>query len=234
MKKNFVTQIILTSLLALGVLVGDVFYILGSELLVKTIASAGFFLIGLINIFFSFKQNKENINFAMVMTIGLFFAMLGDILLELNFIIGAMFFAIGHVFYFVAYCVLVKFKWIDLVAGGAIATAGILFILLAPIFNIGVVMKIVIIFYAIIISLMLGKAITNLIRQRSVINIVLLVGSFLFFFSDFMLLLCNFTTLAASLTEIFGVLCLASYYPAEIILAMSIFALPKIQEKQTK
>ena len=121
MKKNCIMQIIFSTLLALGVVVGDIFYILEGKLLVKTIASAGFVLLGLINLFYAVKQNKQNINFAMIMTVGLFFAMLGDILLELNFILGAAFFAVGHVFYFVAYCVLVKFKWIDLIAGGVIA-----------------------------------------------------------------------------------------------------------------
>lgn len=232
MKKYLTVQNILNIVLALGVIVGDVFYILGHQLLVKTLASAGFFLMGLINIFYGFKENKKNINFAMIMTFGLFFAMLGDILLEVEFIVGAAFFAIGHVFYFAAYCVLVKFKWQDLIAGGVIALASVLFILLAPFFNIGTMMKVVIVFYAIIISLMLGKAISNLIRERTLFNVLLLVGSFLFFFSDLMLLLCNFTTFQQATQDILGVLCLATYYPAEIILALSIFFLPKGEIKE--
>lgn len=231
MKKYLTLQNILTLILIVGVLVGDAFYIVGDKLLVKTITSAGFFLIGLISLFYAFKQNKQQQNFAMIMTVGLFFAMLGDILLGLEFIIGAIFFAIGHVFYFAAYCVLVKFKWTDLIAGGAIAVAGILFIFLAPFFNIGTVMKIMIVVYAIIISLMLGKAISNIIRERSLLNILILIGSFLFFFSDFMLLLCNFTTFAETLKDIFGILCLATYYPAEIILALTLFFLPKEEQK---
>lgn len=231
MKKENIIQTVLNVLLGIGVLVGDVFYILADQLLVKTLASAAFFLMGLLNIFYSFKQNRQNINFAMIMTLGLFFAMLGDILLELFFILGAGFFAIGHVFYFFAYCKLVKFSWKDLIAGGVLALIAVLFILIAPIFNLDVVMKIVIVFYAVVISFMLGKSITNVIRERNLLNVLILVGSFLFFFSDLMLLLRIFTDFPDATKAILGALCLGTYYPAEIILAISILFLPKSKEK---
>ena len=225
---NCINLVFIIATLAMG----GVYCFAQRELLFKTIASASFVLIGLISLFAAIKNKLGNIKFAMIMTIGLFFAMLGDILLELNFMIGAIFFAIGHVFYFVAYCTLVKFKWTDLIAGGVIALVAILVICLLPIFDFGgIVMQIMIIFYAIIISLMLGKALSNLIRERSVINIIILVGSFLFFFSDLMLLLGNFASFAADIDRILGYLCLCTYYPAEVLLALSLNFLPKTEMK---
>ena len=152
------------------------------------------------------------------MLIGLTFAMLGDILLEIYFIVGAGLFAIGHVFYFISYCQVIKFKWIDLIAGVIIFVPAILLITLVPIFDFGgMLMQMVCVVYAIIISIMVGKAITNLLKQRTVLNILLVVGSCLFFFSDLMLLLDVF----ANFGQLVTVLCLATYYPAQCVLAYS-------------
>ena len=146
--------------------------------------------------------------------------MCGDIVLEVEFIVGAVLFAIGHIFYFVAYCFLQKFKWIDLFYGAAIFVPAVIFIVAIPIFDFGgVLMEIVCIVYAIIISCMVGKAISNLVEKKNLQNILIVVGSILFFFSDLMLLLNIF----ASLPNAVSVLCLATYYPAEILLAFSIF-----------
>ena len=80
-------------------------------------------------------------------------------------------------------------------------------------------MQIVCIVYALIISMMVSKGITNLIKSQTITNIIIVVGSVLFLFSDLMLLLNQF----ASMGRIASVLCIASYYPAQIALAYSIF-----------
>ena len=49
-------------------------------------------------------------------------------------------------------------------------------------------MEVVCVFYALIISFMLGKAVSNIIRERNILNLLIVIGSFLFFFSDLMLL----------------------------------------------
>ena len=90
-------------LLTLLVLIGDVFYICNGKLWVKSITSIGFVLIAIINFIYLLKNNKNNLSFAIFMLTGLTFAMLGDILLEVEFIVGAILFAIGHIFYFISY-----------------------------------------------------------------------------------------------------------------------------------
>ena len=215
---------IINIIIILFVLVGDIFYITYDNLWIKSITSLCFVLLGGVNLIYLVKTNISNKKFPIIILIGLTFACGGDILLEINFITGAILFAIGHIFYFASYCQLIKFKPHDLIIGVIIFVPSVLFIYLAPIFDFGGgLMKIVCILYAIVISCMVGKAITNLIKQKNVLNILLVIGSALFFFSDLMLLLNVF----ADLNSIVGALCLATYYPAQCILAHSILYVQK-------
>lgn len=221
MKKQF---FIFNIILALLVLVGDAFYISYGHLWLKSITSAGFVLIGLINLVYAIISKKINLKYAIIMFIGLVFAMLGDILLEINFMIGAILFAIGHIFFFISYCFIARFKWTDLIAGGIIFTVAVLVLTLVPLFNFDTMMQLLCIFYALIISLMLGKSISNIIRERNLLNILVLVGSGLFFFSDLMLVFNVFTDIPGIAL---GLLCLITYYPAECILAHTILQADK-------
>ena len=215
MKKNI---LFLNLVLSVFILIGDIFYILNDELLIKSITSIGFVLIALINFIYLLNSNKTNLMFAIFMLTGLTFAMLGDIFLEIEFIIGAILFAIGHVFYFVAYTRLAKFSWKDLLYGVCIFVLASILILTAPIFEFEtVVLKILCVIYALIISIMVGKSVSNFIKDKTNLNLILMIGSILFMFSDLMLLFNVFGSVPLT-----GILCLATYYPAEIILAYSI------------
>ena len=215
-KKSIITiNIILTIL----IFVGNYFYNVTDSLLVKTLTSAGFVLIGLINILYLYYNKLDNSAFVIFMLLGLFFAMLGDVVLELHFILGAALFAIGHIFYLIAYCTLSKINKLDIIISVSIAVLAALFIVLCPLLEFEpAVMMWVCLIYAIIISFMLGKAISNFIRNRSILNTILFIGSLLFFVSDLMLLL----DLFMSVGKWAGALCLATYYPAECFLACSI------------
>lgn len=216
MKKGF---LIADLILILLILAGDVCYIIFGELWIKAVTSAGFVILGILSLTYLLLNKEKDLKFPIVMLVGLVFAMCGDIVLNVHFIGGAVLFAIGHIFYFVSYCFIQKFRWIDLLYGAVIFVPSVLFITLAPIFDFGgVLMEVVCVIYAIIISCMVGKAISNLVRERNLANLIILIGSVLFFFSDLMLLLNVF----ANLPRVVDVLCLATYYPAEILLAYSI------------
>lgn len=212
--------------LILMILTGDVVYILTDVLLAKAVTSALFVILGIVNAIYSFSEIRKNHKFMYLLLTGLFCAFLGDVLLEIQFVVGAGFFALGHVFFFISYLTLEKFNWKDLIPGIILFVPCLLLIVLAPIFDFGgILLEVVAIVYALIISLMLGKAISNLIRKKTGLNIMLVVGSALFFFSDLMLLFSVFAHL-----PVVGILCLATYYPAEILLACSIlFARDKKQ-----
>lgn len=216
MKKKF---LIVNLIAFITVLIGDVFFIRTGGLWVKGLSSAGFVLLGLFNLICALKITTNKKKFAIIMFVGLMFGMLGDILLEIEFITGAVLFAVGHIVYFVAYCFLQKFNYKDLVAGLIIFIPSMLFIVLAPIFDFGGnLLKVLCVVYALFISCMLGKSVVNLIKERNLLNILICVGSSLFFFSDLMLLLNVFSNVF-SLALIF---CLITYYPAQCLLAFVI------------
>ena len=73
--------------------------------------------------------------------------------------------------------------------------------------------------YAVIISAMLGKAISNLIRHPSPARWLLAIGSVMFWFSDLMLAVDMFGQ-ASRLTWI---LCSYNYWPAQNILAHALY-----------
>lgn len=192
-----------------------------SSYITKTISSVLFLLCGVFNFVCCMVMYKQNTNFwfSLLLVIGLFFAVLGDILLIDFFIIGAIFFAIGHIFYIVAFCFIKKFKLKDLLCGTIIFFAVFMLIQFYPHFNFDG-MKILILLYALIISFMLGKAISNLIEKNQILlNILIFFGAFLFFFSDAMLLFYNF----AGKNIIFDILCVTTYYIGQFILASSVF-----------
>lgn len=190
-----------------------------SESIIKPIDSALFVLCGVANLIMLYKfKNSKNIWKAFVMLAGLIFACIGDIVLISNFMLGAIFFAIGHVIFIVFFFLIQKFDYKDIIFSLLITAFCLLLIFLLPVFDFGPYLPIVAV-YAVIISFMLGKALSNFVSKRSIPNLIIFLGAFLFFFSDFMLVLSNF----AHLGRIFSHLCLATYYPAEFLLAISIF-----------
>ncbi len=219
-------------ILMLALFAMDVVYIVIGGITIKSITSTIFVLIGFINLVYAIKQ-KVNLKYPIMQFVGLVFAMLGDVILEVHFITGAVIFAIGHVMFFISYGMLEKFSYKDLIYGGVIFVPSLLFMVLAPFFEYGGVgMEIVCVIYALIISLMVGKAIANVAKNRSLLNIIIMIGSIMFFLSDLMLLLNVFGGL-----PVVGIICLALYYPAEFLLAFAIFIYAEKnadERKQTK
>lgn len=204
--------------LMLAVVIGGIAYYATHSLAVKTAASLLFVALGAVNGLYLRRCGKSS-KFVLIMVTGLFFAMLGDVVLEINFMGGAIVFAVGHVFYFLAYCSLAKLRARDFLPSGIIFALAAALILFLPIFDFGgLVMQAVCLVYALIIACMLGKAYCNWRGAPSVFTTLLLLGSFWFFFSDFMRLFSHF----AHVPKIMGLLCVNSYYPAQAILGYAV------------
>ena len=223
MKRLFVAA---NAIMLTFILIFDVFYMFGGGLPAKAIASITFVGAGVINLVYCIKHNK-NLKFPIWMVVALTCAMLGDIFLVLNFYLGTAVFAVGHIFYFVSYCMLEKMNRRDWICGISISVIALSVILFVPFLDFGnALMQGICCAYGIIISFMVGKAISNLLKENNLINIIIVIGSILFFISDLMLVLNKFGEISVA-----SYLCLGTYYPAQFLLAGSLFAYGFIKER---
>lgn len=215
MKRIVTINIVITIL----VFIGNVFYQgLGFSYPIKIMCSSGFALMGIINMIYAYKRiEKKKVLF--FMTLGLFFAFLGDVAINPNFILGVILFALGHVFFVISYLAHMKMNKKDVIFSAALGVFSVVFILVFPyiVFEV-VVLKYVVLLYAVIISVMVGKALGNAIREKSLFTGMIVVGSVLFFISDMMLLLAWFSSIEGRWTSN---VCMAAYYPALCLLAGS-------------
>lgn len=216
--------IYLNIVFALLIVVSDILYMVISTpaYLYKTLASALFLILGIVNFFLMYKKfhSRKIKLYALFIMIALVFCFLGDVLLIDFFIIGAVFFAIGHIFYIIAFSFLTKLNIFDLICYLLLFAVCLCIILLIPIFDFNDMLAVVIV-YAGVISLMLAKSFINFLHNHIYSNTILFMiffGALLFFFSDLMLMLNMFTSISSA----FGYACLSLYYPAEFILAFSI------------
>lgn len=230
MKKSiFIINIILGIL----TIVSDIFYAFYGGLWLKAITSLGFVLIGLVNLIYVCTTKNKKLKFTIFMFVGLVLSLIADVVLNIQFMIGAVIFASAHILYIISYSTLSKYTWKDLIPAGIIFIPSVLVITLVPIFDFGgILMEVICVVYALIISLMVGKAISNLIKDKKVSNWIIAIGSILFFISDLMLLFDVFSNVDASTALIFDNLCLATYWPAQVLLAYSIYH--KTTENQQK
>lgn len=225
MKKIFLA---LNLLLITAVCYGSYLYQVEGGLVVKGGTSAVFALLGLVNLLYA-ALRKLPLGVPAAMAAGLVLSMLGDILLSESFIVGAGLFALGHVCYFSAYCVLVKPKLWDFAVCALLFAAAAAFLLFHPqlVFH-EPEKRWICLAYALIITLMMGKAVVNLIRKPGVLTAIAAAGSILFVFSDLMLVL----DLFIGTFSMAGLLCMATYYPAQALLAASTyFGSKQLEEK---
>ena len=194
------------------------------NLVMKTAASSGFFLLGIINTVYGFKNNWGKRDFCVLMTAGFAVMVAADIVLEIEFIIGALIFAIGHIIYFSAYCRLAPAKINDFVISAVLFAASAGAILFLPIFDFGgTFMQTVCVVYAAIISVMFGKAFSNRKKVSGKLAMIIATGSFLFVVSDLMLLFDYFS----DAPKIVNRICVNTYYPAQALLAFSVLKTDK-------
>ena len=190
----------------------------GFALTLKCICSGLFALLGLVNLGYALVTKQSNTKFYIGMSLGLVLAFLGDFLIGYDFIIGAATFALGHVCFVVAYGFLQKLKVLDALISGILFAGSTAFLLFFPYLTFeNPVFRVVCIVYALIISAMLGKAVGNFVRERNVVTGTIAVASFLFFFSDLMLVFDWFIGLWSWTDHA----CMGTYYPALCFLAFS-------------
>ena len=216
MKKTFT---ILNVILIAVALTNTVLYRFVGGLLMKGIASTSFAVIGIVNLFYVNRMGCEKPGFPKWMTAALVMSVAADVVLNVEFLVGVVLFALAHVGYVAAYCTLEGFQKRDLLPMAAVGAVSLL-VLNAPMFQItDPVWKVLVTVYALIISCMLGKAVSNALREKTRVRWMLLAGSLLFWFSDLMLA----WELFAGGGRFADTLCLFTYWPGQTVLAHSLF-----------
>lgn len=196
-----------------------IYYDSHRHIILKGITSAWFVLLAFINLFYAHKSNI-NKSIILFILIGLFLGMCADVFLWVSLIAGILFFASGHIFYILAFFKLEKFSKNDLVIITVIAVVSILIVFVSGFIQIiDPIVYVLLIGYTCIISIMLGKAFTNYFKLKSLSRLIMLIGCFMFWFSDLMLAFNMF----GNVHEIVGQLCVYTYWPAQNILAYSLF-----------
>jgi len=193
---------------------------LGNPYVFKSLATGWFLIIAIFNFMVAAKHGNKPKAYKILMLIGLMFAAAGDIFLinKETFVLGAALFAVGHVFYLSNFFVLHKFKLRDLFIFGGLFAACLLIILLYPKFNFNGMMPLIIV-YALIISAMLAKAISNCFnKEYRKQNVAIAIGALLFFISDVCLLFYMFS----GAPIIVDSMCLFTYYTGQGLLASSL------------
>jgi hypothetical protein len=186
----------------------------------KGVTSSWFVLLGAVNLWSARKAEGKRLRFFLLMEAGLFCGMCADVLLGVAFFAGVGVFALGHVLYLVAFYTLEKFSRQDLWIIAPLAAVSMFVVTGTPWITVAdPVLQKLLLGYAVIISAMLGKAISNLIRHPGPARWLLAIGSVMFWFSDLMLAIDMFGQ-ASRLTWI---LCSYTYWPAQNLLAHSLY-----------
>lgn len=215
-KKFFVTNIVI---FILGILC-LIYYDYHGGLWLKGVTSSWFFIHGIINLVYAKKKGFQETKVLYVIEVGLFLGMLADVLLGISFMVGVAAFALGHVFYIVAYNIIEKPCLKDIYFVLPISVISIFIVIGTPFINVeDPIMEKVLIAYAIIISWMLGKALSNLKEKQCTFTWIVGVGSFLFLFSDLILAIDMF----GESSRLTWILCSYTYWPAQHLLAQSMY-----------
>ncbi len=223
-------MLVINIILSVAVSVMGCLYAHVGGLMFKGVCSFIFAAFAGVNLGYVLKKKLPDKLYAVMLFVGHVFSFCADIVINIEFIPGAALFAVAHVFYFIAFCKLREFHPADLICMGGIAIVSFVIILL-PVFDYGApIMMILCLAYGVIISCMLGKAISNAVSVRKANEIIIATGSFLFYFSDLMLLIDIFGGGGAAVTD----MCLYTYYPAQAILALSVYLIYKRMLRQTE
>ena len=203
-----------------------VYYDIAGGLWLKGVTSSWFVLLGGLNLWAARKQDGTRLRFLVLMETGLLCGMCADVLLGIAFFAGVGVFALGHILYLAAFCSLEKFRLRDLKIIIPLALLSVLFVTATPWISVeDPILQKLLPCYALIISAMLGKAIANLIRRPNLFRWLLAIGSILFWFSDLILAIDMF----GQSSRLTWILCSYSYWPAQNILAHSLFHASKPQ-----
>ena len=200
----------------------------------KALASFFFVLTG----FFAMKERKSGSAYSRIIMAGLVSGMIGDVFMDLAnlpdgdlyFIIGLVIFALGHVFYLIAFFKKTSFRWLNLVPT-LIAVPAVLFCVPATgMFEFSPpLLFYAVIIYVFVLSFMMGKSFSfTEFRENPGFVRLTMIGAILFALSDLILFFTLFFTPISRLPKdtttqfVLHVLNLLIYYAGQGLIALSL------------
>lgn len=189
-------------------------------LTLKGITASGFVILGAVNLAFALLQRKRPLSFPLLMALALCLCMAGDIALNISFLPGCALFTAGHAVYILSFCMLQKPALRDLIPCGGMFLLSFCILQWGPHLNFGMPpMAVIVYLYALIISCMVGKAVSLFLENKSAARCILMLGSILFYISDVMLLFWMFGWGG----QLADTLCLYTYFPGQCLMAHALY-----------
>ena len=219
----------LNLLLLVGSVICLIDYVMTGGWATKGMTSSWFVMIGLVNLRYAIKERISKVIFVCVMVAGLILGMLADIMLGKNFMLGIILFALGHVAYMIGFFLRIKLSKKDFmlcipgVIMSVIAVVGTPFIQVQD-----PLLEKMLIGYAIIIGVMLGKSVSNFLIEKNRTNTFIMIGSIMFWFSDLMLAFNMFGNGGHTAS----LLCCFTYWPGQCVLAYALYHF--VKERKAK
>lgn len=205
-------------------LIYSVFNFIGlhnQSIVLKGIASLFFIVLAFLTSA-KLKNVRKNI-YVILIIVGLIFGMFGDILIELptewGFVAAAGSFAVGHILYSIAFCYVSGISKKQMLVFALCSVFVIAYMIFMPYINAGDLLAVGIV-YGLIISFMVGSAVSLWKKDMSIPKKLCVAGAVLFLLSDFILLHDLFVTaIDCSFLVFFNTI---TYYPAQFVLALSL------------
>ena len=210
----------LNLLIFIGAMACLVFYDYHGGLWLKGVTSLWFCALGTANLVYAHKIGMKKCGILYIMEAALVMGACADVLLGIEFMVGVALFALGHVIYMAAFFTMEKPRKKDLLFILPLAVFAIFCVTGTPFIQVeDPFMEKMLLAYAVIISCMTGKALSNLQLSKKTSRRIIAVAGVLFLFSDLMLAVDMFGV-ASRLT---WVLCSYTYWPAQNLLAHSMY-----------
>lgn len=210
----------LNLLIFAGAMACLVFYDYHGGLWLKGVTSLWFCALGTLNLIYAHKCGMKNRRSLYIMEAALIMGACADVLLGIEFLVGVALFALGHVIYMAVFFAMEKPRKKDLLFILPLAAFALFCVTGTPYIHVDdPFMEKMLLAYAVIISCMTGKALSNLQLSKKTSRKIIAIAGVLFLFSDLMLAVDMFGE-ASRLT---WVLCSYTYWPAQNLLAHSMY-----------
>ena len=211
---------LLNILIFTGAMACLVFYDYHGGLWLKGVTSLWFCVLGAVNLIYASRRGLKPRRNVFIMEAALIIGAAADVLLGIEFMVGVVLFALGHVIYMMAFFSMEKPRRKDLLFILPIAAIALFAVSGTPFIQVeDPFMEKMLLAYAIVISCMTGKALSNLQQDRKTSRRIIAAAALLFLFSDLMLAVDMF----GESSRLTWILCSYTYWPAQNLLAHSMF-----------